>query len=362
MNRIRSAAALLALCGGTAFAQSNVTLYGNIDAGVMYVNNVKGSSLFAAQEGNLVPNFWGLRGSEDLGGGNRAIFNLQGGFSVLSGNMIRSGVMFNRQAFVGLASQSAGTLTLGHQTTFNFDILAPFSTGFNLGSFYAMHPGNFDELANTFQYDNSVKYRTPSVGGLTAGAMYGFSNQAGAFAQGRNYAFALDYANGPFKIGATYESENNRTLNLGGGLGLSSYQGVNLASGATFPTDNVRNYGVGMSYRIERWLLHALFTATRIQAGGSAQTMTNYDVGANFQWTLTNAINAGVAHSRFNGQRWTQFSVADVYSLSKRTSLYVNVLYQMASGNGAVAVLQGIGGPSSTNRQFAVVTGMQHTF
>jgi predicted porin len=109
-----------------AHAQSNVTLYGIIDTGVNYTNNVqtaktatglKGGSQVAMIEGGsagLQGSRWGLRGTEDLGGGLKSLFVLESGFYSNNGALTQGGAMFGRQAYVGL-SNSIGTLTLGRQ-------------------------------------------------------------------------------------------------------------------------------------------------------------------------------------------------------------------------------------------------------
>jgi predicted porin len=85
-----STAALLALVSPFAHAQSSVTLYGIIDAGVTYFSNLNGHSAFVANDGSIQSNRWGLRGIEDIGGGSRVIFDLENGFNLYSGTMVHS--------------------------------------------------------------------------------------------------------------------------------------------------------------------------------------------------------------------------------------------------------------------------------
>ena len=93
-GRYWSVAAAMALGASCAHAQSSVTLYGLIDAGLMYTNNVKkgGSQgpLFQATSGNINGSQFGLRGSEDLGGGLKAIFMLENGFNIRTGSWART--------------------------------------------------------------------------------------------------------------------------------------------------------------------------------------------------------------------------------------------------------------------------------
>ncbi|NYH15477.1 putative porin [Paraburkholderia bryophila] len=195
------AAGLTAICATTgAWAQSSVTLYGSLDAGIAYISNAGGSSKWIEEQGNMQPDRWGLKGVEDLGGGLKTVFQLENGFYTNTGAFAKAGVLFNRQAFVGLSSDKIGTVTLGHQTPFSFDVLGPLSTAYLAASWYAFHPGNIDELADTgvVPFDNSVKFRSASFNGFSVGAMMGLGNTTN-FSTGKTLSFALSYANGPFK-------------------------------------------------------------------------------------------------------------------------------------------------------------------
>jgi predicted porin len=98
-----------------AQAQSSVTLYGSIDEAILYVNNVGGASLLQMQGDDLESNKWGLKGAEDLGGGLKTVFTLENGFDAGTGALAQGGPEFGREAFVGLASDTLGTLTVGRQ-------------------------------------------------------------------------------------------------------------------------------------------------------------------------------------------------------------------------------------------------------
>ena len=95
---------------------SNVTLYGIADAAVEVSNAGKGT-LTRVISGGLMGSRWGLRGSEDLGGGLKAVFRLEGGFNIDDGNLGQGGRLFGREATVGLSSATLGTVTLGRNPT-----------------------------------------------------------------------------------------------------------------------------------------------------------------------------------------------------------------------------------------------------
>lgn len=108
------ALAVLALVSSAATAQSSVVLYGNVDLGVLTQNHSPaGGSSTSLANGGISPSIWGFRGSEDLGGGLKAHFNLEGHFSADTG--ASDPRLFRRQSNIGLSSSSLGTLTLGNQ-------------------------------------------------------------------------------------------------------------------------------------------------------------------------------------------------------------------------------------------------------
>src|SRR4051812_7708957 len=114
--KVRAIALVLAAPGivnaPSVMAQNAVTLYGPLDAGPMYTNNVaKGSEsgpLIQATSGTINGSRWGLKGAETIGSGTKLIFVLENGFNVQTGRLAQDGREFGRQAFVGIASDQFG--------------------------------------------------------------------------------------------------------------------------------------------------------------------------------------------------------------------------------------------------------------
>jgi predicted porin len=207
LNKKVLATAILAAFAGAAHAQSSVTLYGLIDAGVTYVNHAGtgGKSLYQYGDGVSQGSRWGLRGSEDLGGGLKAIFLLENGFNSGTGALGQGGALFGRQAYVGLTKDNIGSLTLGRQYSFSTDYLggAYANGGETVAGNYGYHINDIDQLTSS-RINNSIKFNSANFYGLTFGAMYGFSNQAGAFAgapgssgSSSAYSFGLNYNERP---------------------------------------------------------------------------------------------------------------------------------------------------------------------
>src|SRR5699024_5358183 len=156
---------------GVAQAETSVTLYGIIDTGIGY-NRVKADGFKETKTGMIngtqSGSRWGLKGSEDLGNGLRAVFQLESGFDSQTGAQAQGGRLFGRQATLGLASDAWGQLDLGRQTNIASKylpgIVDPFGGGFtqaNMGSSFSP--------ANTLRLDNMVMYQTPNFSGFQFG-------------------------------------------------------------------------------------------------------------------------------------------------------------------------------------------------
>ena len=172
MKKTLIAAALTGVFATAAHAQSSVTLYGLIDAGITYTNNQGGHSSWSETSGSVNGSRWGLRGNEDLGGGLKAIFVLENGFGINNGTLKQNGREFGRQAFVGLGHTQFGSVTLGRQYDSVVDFIGPLSlTGTQYGGTQFAHPFDNDNLNNSFRVNNSVKYTSVNWNGLKFGGL-----------------------------------------------------------------------------------------------------------------------------------------------------------------------------------------------
>jgi GBP family porin len=353
-------AALFSLATG-AHAQSSVTMYGELDTGLAYISNAGGHSQYKATSGLVDGSYWGLQGIEDLGGGYRAIFRLERGFSVTSGEMFN-----DHPYYVGLGSEQAGTLTLGHQYDLVHDYFAPFTlTGGTGGTAFA-HPFDNDNANNTYLAANSVKYASPSFGGLTVGGMYAFSNAAGQFANNRAYSFGMNYSAGALNAGAAYLHANGR-----GNSSTGAYEAVVLPSAtdvfdAAVQTQNT--YGVGISYAIGDFTMAAAWSrstftgVTVLDTGGVAPSVgfSNYEVNGVYQLTPTVALAGSYTYTKGSTSHWHNGGVQADYQFSKRTDTYLEAIYQRAS-SGAPAVINSAD-PSSSHNQVLIGAGLRHRF
>lgn len=354
MKKVLIALAATGLTAG-AFAQSNVTIYGSLDAGVAYVNNIGGSSVMRLDQGTMQPDRIGFRGNEDLGGGMQATFQLESGFYTDTGAQVVAGKLFNRMSTVGL-SGDFGAVTVGHMPDIVFDYAGRLSNGYQLTNWYLFHPGNLDNLANTFQFDNAVRYTTPNFAGLQLSGMYGFGEVAGNSSKGRNLSTGATYANGPLKAVLAYSKLNDRPAGYAGTF-LGS---VGLGTAAsTF--NSLTTVAAGVGYTIGDIRLNGLYTQTKLDLAGKNPKQQNMDLGAAWRYSGANTLNIGYTHSKLDGARWNQVSLSNVYSLSKRTELYAQAAYQRAGGDAKLAIMNGTG-VSGSSSQLVTTVGMHHSF
>ena len=212
---VKRSALALATCGLAmgAHAQSSVTLYGTVDAGVVYTTNqqttlangsTNGHANYQLAGGNLVPSRWGLTGAEDIGGGTTVNFTLENSFLIGSGTMLQSNTLFNRNAWVGLNNATYGALTVGRQYDPFSDYMGAYASSNNWATLYGSHFGDADNLNEAFNFNNSIKYISPSFGGLTVGGLFSLGGVAGNFSQNKGWSLAANYAQGPLSLSAGY--------------------------------------------------------------------------------------------------------------------------------------------------------------
>jgi general bacterial porin, GBP family len=382
MKKTLMVAALTGVFATAAHAQSSVTLYGLIDAGLTYTNNQGGAHNFKMTSGSVNGSRWGLRGSEDLGGGLKAIFTLENGFSIANGTLGQDGRQFGRQAYVGLSSNQYGTVTLGRQYDSVVDYLGPLSlTGTQYGGTQFAHPFDNDNLDNSFRIDNAIKYQSVNYAGFKFSGLYGFSNDAGGFSNNRAYSFGASYNYGPLNVAAGYMQINNSLT----GNALSNPTNGAVAGDSAFIAGLQRTFGAGLNYAFGPATVGFVFTQTKLQdaaaitsqqTGGSANTaignyarFNNYELNARYNVTpaLVVAGEDTWTDAVIDGQKpsFNSLGLGTYYYLSKRTDVYLQGEYVHAIGLGGVA---GIGAPingvgmSSTPNQLSATVGIQHRF
>jgi predicted porin len=210
--------------GAQVQAQTNVTIYGIMDAAIVSESGGSAGQTTKITSGAGSASRIGFRGTEQLGDGLSAFFTLENGPRIDTGALDAANTIFNRQAFVGLKG-NAGSVAVGRQYTPWHQALAqvadPFGTGY-AGTSKNLFP---DSGANV-RTSNTVTYSAPSYAGVTVDLAYSLGELAHS-ADGRQYGAAVGYANGPLNVRLAYNNKNAETLVPGGRTGRNTLLAAN---------------------------------------------------------------------------------------------------------------------------------------
>lgn len=365
-GRLRQAAvvALTAAAACESAAAQSVTMFGLIDAAVEHVNNVGPArsdlSRMPSLTGSL-PSRWGLRGTDDLGDGLRAVFTLEQGFTPDMGTLSQGGRAFGRQAWVGLQGPW-GTVSFGRHYTMLYwsildsDVMGPHIYG----------SGSLDAYIPNARADNSVAWRG-TFSGFTLGATYSLGrdtvnagNPAGTNCAGeqagdaracREWSALLKYDAAAW--GAALALDRIR----GGpgafaGLTSSGLRDTRLSVNAYATLDRVKatlglvrrnNDANRLLPRSDLWYAGLVYAATPLW------TLDAEWLALRFKGS-TDAARLGVVRA--------------TYKLSPRTAIYATAGYIANRGGLALSVSAGAGGssPVAGAAQSGLAAGLRHAF
>jgi len=294
----KSLMALAALaCTGSAMAQTDATLYGRIDAslGATKLNGVSTTQLY---NGNLTNSRWGIRGSEDLGGGLKASFQLETAFNADDGV---GSAGFSRQSWIGLGG-GFGLVRMGKADSIYKDI-------FDLGNTYNISADSqFNSAVEAYRAglgayvarpNNQIRYDSPNFGGFSAGLTYSLDEEVAGTP--KVSAIGARYRTGNLDVGIAYQDEDQL---------VKANDREHTTVGATYNFGSVR---LSAQYQ-------------KVQAGDNRKDnemafgvnvpLGNLELTAGY--SRSKAKNAAGAAS----SKGAAFALAATYALSKRTRVY----------------------------------------
>ncbi|UVE68963.1 porin [Burkholderia pyrrocinia] len=398
-RRIAAAVAALAVTQG-AHALSSVTLYGDVDTGITYTNNVqttgadgavRGGHAWQMTGGASAPSRIGLTGSEDIGGGTAVTFKLENSFWMNSGSLLQTDTLFNQNAWVGLSNDRYGTLTVGRQFDSYTTTLAPYASSVPWATLFGAHIGDVDNLNAALNLNSAVQYASPVMAGFSFSGTFSFGGVAGDFSRQRGWALAASYNNGPFSFGiGALDLNHPLDAALGGARGyIGDFACSNPAAMYCKLQDAraLKAIGVGGSYAIGPATVGVVYTHTTLDdsryfadAAHSHGADARFDiVEVSTTFSVTPAFMLGAAYiynsmkTDANGSpKFHQVNLGMTYNLSKRTSLYTVGIFQKAAGHG-IGIDPATGGaanyaqipnlPNATgSRQLSVTVGVKHNF
>lgn len=357
------------LAGAQVHAQSKLEIYGLISGGVGYLTNQGGPHNLEALSGTNQNPRIGFRGQEDLGGGSKAIFNLENGFNVMTGAAAQNGRLFGRLSYVGLSNTDFGTLTLGRQYEAVKDYLGPVVIASN-----GVHIGDNDNGYNNLRAQNSVKYISPTFSNFNVTALYGFGEAAGDASINRVMSIGSGYKSERFKWAVAYTQMDtpNSSKSPDGAMGndyassllIFNKSAVNSAIGVR----KQRIAGTGGFYTVGDTDFGMMYSNVKYDyLDNTKLTLQNLDL--NLVNHFTQALNLGASYFYTVGKydtintnpKWHQFNFQADYFLSKRTDVAITYSYQIAAGDAKNATIFGF--PSSSDKhQGVLMIGMRHVF
>jgi len=364
MKKTLLATALAVGFVGAAQAQTSVTLYGVLDGGIGYTRFKQGGpgGLTATQtgfsSGNQAGSRWGLRGSEELGDGLKAIFQLESGFDLFTGQSVipAPGRLFGREAWLGLTSDAWGAVKFGRQMNFASQYVAgvalPQDDAFAVGN-----SGATFTSTGSVRVDNAITYETPVFSGFQFGIGYSFEvngNQAFKFKgagtpDDRGLSTALRYSNGPLTLAASYDQLLTNALTAG----------------------DIKSWALAGSYDFDVVKLHlgfgqdknGVFTSRFDPFGGGLfanfydnnYKTNNYGLGvtvpltgSEFKLAWQSARVSGFYKNdpiaKFDKASQHLYTAVYTYDLSKRTNVYVFANYGTGHAFDDVKVTQAVVG------------------
>ena len=360
MKKSLIALAVLA-ASGAAMAQSSVTLFGIVDTNFSYIDGIGNdneSKYGLGTSGNATSRL-GFRGVEDLGGGLKAGFHLEGEIFGDDGNA--SGFNFKRRSTVSLAGgfgevRLGRDLTPGYSKFISYDLFGQTGIGQFMG--WSDWNGNNQTTANNnndangIRSSNMISYYTPNFSGFTAGLGYGFDEKADTTnsKKGRYVGGYVAYDNGPLSVALSYDESSALVL----------------TSPAATGADRNR-LTLGGSYDLNVVKLNAILQQTKDDVpGGSERKVNAYMLGASAP------VGAGEVKLQYAlydqkaiDSKAHQISLGYVHNLSKRTAVYGTVAYMdnkdasklnlSAKGLGTIDARAG-------DSQTGVQVGIRHSF
>jgi predicted porin len=403
-------AALGAMAG--VHAQSTVTLYGLVDANLQSQKNnfavsgalpagVTAATATAAQitaqntaaggatiqsarqskidSGGLNGSRWGLRISEDLGGGMAAVANLESGINLDNGSSAQGGLLFGRRANVGVSSSSFGTVVIGRNSSSYDDV----SADHTMMAQTIFDPSNNNNAPATFvnagtnvsnfgtatgaaailnrpstwigfntRFNNSVKYSTPNFSGFSASVMYAFGeDKTAAVGASQTVSANLKYANGPLLVSGGYQSEANPRTAAGAKPALEN---ALLSVAYDF---GVAKVGAGFNRAKFKDVVLPGFPGTTSLGSGAIDPQKEVSLSVAVPLGAT-TLSASVARSKGDTLgKSTGYGIQALYSLSKRSTLYAGA----QSTKGYDKLIASFPG-SNANKITTYGLGLRHTF
>jgi predicted porin len=339
----------------TAHAQSSVTLSGRIDNGIEYMSGIPNGtgsvSRFRAESGNWGGSYLSLTGAEDIGGGTKTIFHLEGALVTTTGQGVPD-TPFNRWASVGLQNDKYGIFLIGRQLFIANNIVS--FDPFLLGSWGST---SLTRGRSWIKASNAISYQSPRFSGVDLYGQYALSNASnwngnGSTAQGRQTGLQITYTSAYLQTRGIYDE---------------------IRDPANGRLDNVftysREYFAGVNVFLGNVKVQGAFQTLHADVSENALSTVQQEWGA-IQWypIPSTKLMAAVFHVNGNGGAGnaTIYTLGTAYYLSKRTMLHAQLAKVINSATGTFGLEANLPGnadnPLPGHAQTGLYAGIEQTF
>ena len=351
MKKTILAMAVLAACMSTASAQTSITIYGIVDAGITHVtNDGPVGDRTTVEAGQMQTSRWGFKGVEDLGGGLKARFGLEGtllndtGAAGVNTGTPPTTSLFDREATVGL-SGAFGSIDIGRQNILGIGSVGladPMGLAFaanspnvlfgamNFGAVYGAYGAN--GVGNSaLRQTNSIKYVSPSFSGLGFGLMRAFGEQGNGIQKGSYQGASVFYNLGPFGAAGAYARMKNN-----------------------LDTDTLKTYGIGLKYTFTQAVLKGTYIVNKIES--NSRKIAVFGIGVDVPVAPAVTLTGAFYNTKRSGDLRDdsqQYHLISRYALSKRSTVYA--AYSRANTDSLVVAAAGVGQPQAINLAQGIV-------
>ncbi|GAB3630516.1 porin [Pandoraea terrae] len=361
--------------GSAAYAQSSVTLYGNVDAGVLYQSTAAATfspvatnqgKLYRFKDGGIYASNWGIKGTEDIGGGYHVNFKLQGSFDTGTGKFgladtTGGTAIFNQVATIGV-SGPFGSVNAGRQIVpmawamAETDVRSAQYFGSILTAWLGMNQAagwagtNTNAPIGALYDSNAIVYESPKFGGVSAVVEYAPGGSPGHFQGGTRESAILKYSNYGLAVSAVYYNAHDTNPATGSPLiGVANNRFVYL--GAKYTMQN----GLSAS---------ASYSNGKNPSNANAVNIDMYSAGLGYQITPVLQVTSGLYYLKDknnSANRSTEVAAGAEYRFSKTTMIYGQVGHVNNKGTMTTTITYGQPVAPGTGTT-AVMLGMRHSF
>ncbi|MCX5542727.1 porin [Paraburkholderia sp. CNPSo 3076] len=374
-------AVVLAAMGGTTYAQSSVTLYGVIDSGLLYQSanaanfqsKVNLGHVYELKDGGIYSSIWGLKGSEDIGGGYKVGFRLQGSFNSSNGkpglaDTPGATALFNQQTTVGVSSPF-GTIDMGRQIVpmiyamADTDVRNAQYFGSILTAWLGMNQAAGWQGLSTngpigaLYDDNAIVYRSPKFYGASLALEYAPGGVPGRFQGGTRESAVLQYSNYGLNLAAVYyNGHDTNPFTQTGPTTIVTAPSTGLA--------NNRFWYLGAQYTFHDFSVSTSYSIGKNPANSGHANFEMISGGLGYKFSPAFKVTSGFYYLKdrnHSSSQSNEFALGAEYNLSKTTLAYTQVGYVNNRGNMSQTITYGAPVPEGRSTTAAMV-GIRHSF